>query len=44
MQGVAPGQQGMAPGGRPDLQTMLAGIGASGKPNLSANVKRQTAI
>ena len=39
--GVAPGQAGMAPGGRPDMQTLLAGLSASGAPNLSANVIRR---
>lgn len=38
--GIAPGQAGMGPGGRPDLETMLASLGASGKPNLTAGVKR----
>lgn len=38
--GTAPGQAGMGPGGRPDLQQLLAGLGASGKPTLQANVKR----
>jgi hypothetical protein len=44
MQGVAPGQAGMAPGGRPDLNTMLAGLSASGQPNLSATVSRRNAV
>jgi len=39
--GVAPGQAGMAPGGRPSLQQLLAGITSSGRPNLSANVVRR---
>jgi hypothetical protein len=38
--GVAPGQAGMGAGGRPDLQTLLAGLTSSGQPNLSASVKR----
>jgi hypothetical protein len=38
--GVAPGQAEMGPGGRPDLMSLLAGLGAGGKPNLTANVKR----
>jgi hypothetical protein len=38
--GVAPGQAGMGPGGRPDLQTLLAGLSSSGQPNLAASVKR----
>ena len=44
MTGVAPGQQGMAPGGRPALQSLLAGISASGAPQLSAGVLRRTAV
>jgi len=44
MQGVAPGQQGMAPGGRPSLQTLLAGLSSSGAPELSAGVIRRTAV
>jgi len=42
--GVAPGQQGMAPGGRPALQTLLAGLSSSGAPQLSAGVLRRTAV
>jgi hypothetical protein len=41
---VAPGQQGMAPGGRPDLQTLLAGLSSSGQPELSAGITRRTAV
>jgi len=44
MQGVAPGQQGMAPGGRPALQTLLAGLSSSGAANLSAGILRRTAV
>jgi hypothetical protein len=44
MQGVAPGQAGQAPGGRPDLATMLAGLDARGNANLSANVMRRKAV
>lgn len=40
MQGVAPGQAGQAPGARPDIQTMLAGLTAAGKPNMSAATRR----
>lgn len=39
--GVASGQAGMAPGGRVDLQTLMAGLGAGGKPNLTAGVTRR---
>lgn len=38
--GVAPGQAEAGPGGKPDLQTLLAGLTAGGQPNLSASVKR----
>jgi hypothetical protein len=44
MTGVAPGQQGMAPGGKPALQTLLAGLSSSGAPQLSAGVLRRTAV
>jgi hypothetical protein len=44
LKGVAPGQAGMAPGGRPDLQMMLAGLNAQGQPNLTAAVSRRSAI
>ena len=44
LQGVAPGQEGMAPGGRPSLQTLLAGLSSSGQPELSAGVIRRTAV
>lgn len=39
--GVAEGQAGMAPGGRPDVMSLLAGLGGGGKANLGATVKRQ---
>ena len=42
--GVAPGQEGMAPGGRPALQSLLAGLSSSGQPQLSAGVLRRTAV
>ena len=41
MRGVAPGQAGMAAGGRPDLQMLLAGIGRGGEANLQANISRR---
>ncbi len=44
MQGVAPGQMGMAPGGRPDVQNLLAGLTGRGEANLQANVQRRTPI
>jgi hypothetical protein len=40
-QGVAPGQAGMAPGGRPSIQQLVAGMGASGAPHLSAAVSKR---
>ncbi len=33
-----------APTGPPDIATLLAGLSASGKPNLSANISRRTQI
>lgn len=44
MEDVAPGQAGMAPGGMPDLKTMLASFTGRGEPNLSAGVKRSQAF
>jgi hypothetical protein len=44
MQGVAPGQQGMAPGGRPALQTLLAGLSSSGNAQMSAGTIRRQPI
>lgn len=44
LRGVAPGQAGMSPGGRPDMQTLLASLGASGQPNLQAGVSRRLPI
>jgi hypothetical protein len=42
MQGVAPGQ--LAPGGRPDVQSLLASLGARGDANLQATVARRLPI
>jgi uncharacterized protein YjfI (DUF2170 family) len=36
----APGQAEMGPGGRPDLQQLLAGLTAGGAPTASASVRR----
>lgn len=44
MRGVPPGQAGMAPGGRPDLSTMLAGLTSSGQPQMSAFTARRRRI
>jgi hypothetical protein len=44
MQGVAPGQQGMNPGGRPDLSMMLAGLDSRGNANLTAGISRRQAV
>jgi hypothetical protein len=38
---VAQGQAGMAPGGRPDMQSLIAGITGGGKANLAASVVRR---
>jgi hypothetical protein len=38
--GTAPGQAQMGPGGKPDLMTLLAGLGGGGRANLTASVKR----
>lgn len=43
MDGVAAGQMGQAPGGRPDLKMMLAGLDNGGQPNLQATISRQRA-
>lgn len=39
--GIAAGQAGMGPGGQPDMQTLLASLGANGKPDLTAGVRRR---
>ncbi|MFF9268629.1 hypothetical protein [Streptomyces rochei] len=39
-QGIAPGQAQMGPGGQPDVMSLLAGLSASGRPAMSASVKR----
>lgn len=44
LRGVAPGQAGMNPGGRPDMQTLLASLTSSGQPNLSTGVSRRLPI
>lgn len=44
MRGVAPGQAGMPAGGRPDLQMLMASLGAGGEPNLSAGVSRRLPV
>lgn len=44
MRGVAPGQQGMGPGGRPDLSMLLAGLSSRGEPQMQANVSRRIPI
>jgi hypothetical protein len=41
---VAPGQAAMGPGGRPDLMSLLAGLGSSGKPDLKASVMRRMPV
>ena len=42
--GVAAGQAGMAPGGRPDLQTLMAQVGANGQPQMTAGISRRLPI
>ena len=42
MQGVAPGQ--IAPGGRPDVQSLLASLNQRGEPNLQATVARRIPV
>lgn len=42
-QGVAPGQQGMAAGGRPDLLSLLAGMSGN-KPTMSAAVQQRIPV
>ena len=44
LRGVAQGQAGMAPGGRPDLQMLMASLGRSGEANLSAGISRRLPI
>lgn len=44
MQGVPQGQAGMAPGGRPDLNTMLAGLSSQGKPQMSSMLMRRRRV
>jgi hypothetical protein len=42
MQGVAPGQ--IAPGGRPDIQSLLASLTQRGEPNLQASLVRRLPV
>lgn len=42
--GVAQGQAGQAPGGRPDVMSMLATLTQGGQPSLGAAVRRQKAV
>lgn len=41
MSGVPQGQAGQAPGGRPDLSVMLAGLTGAGKPSMSSFVMKR---
>jgi hypothetical protein len=41
--GVAPGQAGMAPGGRPSLQQLVAGFTQGGAPNMQDTISRKLA-
>lgn len=42
--GVPPGMAGTNPGGRPDLQLLLAGIDTGGRANMQAGVSRMRAV
>lgn len=44
LRGVSQGQAGQAPGGRPDLNVMLAGLTGSGQPQMSAFTMRRRRI
>lgn len=44
MRGVAPGQAGEAPGGRPDLNVMLAGLSGNGQPQMSSFLMKRRRI
>ena len=44
LRGVAPGQAGLPPGGTPDMQTLLAGLTAGGRPNMTAAVARRLPV
>lgn len=44
MQGVAPGQAGAPPGGKPDLSIAMAGLTSTGKPQMSNSVSRRRAV
>ncbi len=44
MRGVAQGQAGQAPGGRPDLSVMLSGLTGSGQPQMSAFTMRRRRV
>lgn len=44
LEGVAPGQAGLPPGGRADLATMMAGLTAGGQPSLNVGVSRRQPI
>ena len=44
LQGVAQGQAGEAAGGRPTVESLLAGITGSGQPNLAASVNRRRGV
>lgn len=44
LRGVAPGQAGSAPGGKPDLNLMLAGVTGSGKAEMSSMVMKRRRV
>lgn len=43
-EGVAPGQAGLPPGGRPDLQMLMANLSSTGKPVLGAGINRRLPV
>lgn len=42
--GVAPGQAGLPPGGRPSIEDLTAGFSQGGSPELNAGIRRRLAI
>lgn len=44
LQGQAPGQQGMAPGGLPDVQNLMATLRGQGNPRMEATVSRRRVV
>lgn len=44
LQGQAPGQQGMAPGGLPDVQNLMATLRGQGAPRMESTVSRRRVV